>query len=104
MDKPNPLDGAQEIQQLLIAYARQETVDPLKTLGRYLGLGLAGSLLVFTGVFFVGLGALRFMQSISTFEGAGWPSTVPYLTSIAVLALFLALIALTLNRAKKKVR
>lgn len=104
MDRPNPFEGVQEIQQLLVDYAKQETVDPLRHLGRYLGLGVAGSVLIFTGTFFVSLGALRLMQSIDTFAGSGWRSTIPYLTAIAVLALVIAVIALALRRAKNKVR
>jgi hypothetical protein len=104
VDRPNPLEGAQEIQHMLVAYAKQETVEPLKQLGRYLGLGLAGAVLIFAGAFFVGLGTLRLLQTISTFEGSGWFSTVPYLAAIAVLALLVAVMSLALRRAKKKVR
>lgn len=102
MASPNPLEGAQEIQKMLVSYAKQETVDPLKQLGRYLGFGLAGSLLVFMGTFFVGLGVLRLTQSIEVFAGASWASTLPYVITIAVLVLFIALIFLALNRAKRK--
>ncbi|MDH3681285.1 MAG: phage holin family protein [Acidimicrobiia bacterium] len=104
MANPNPLDGAQEIQELLVSYAKQETVEPLKQLGRYLGYGLAGSLLVFMGAFFVGLGVLRLTQTVDTFSGSSWASTLPYVITIAVLVLFVALIMLTLTRAKKKIR
>ena len=104
MANPNPLDGAQEIQQLLVSYAKQETVEPLKQLGRYLGFGLAGSLLMFLGAFFVGLGVLRLTQTVDAFSGSSWASTLPYLITIAVLVLFVALILLTLSRAKKKIR
>ena len=62
-----PIEGAQEMQQMLVNYAKQETLEPLKQLGRYLGLGLAGSLFMFLGVFFVGLATLRLLQSIEFF-------------------------------------
>lgn len=103
MAKSNPLEGAQEIQQMLVDYAKQETVEPLKSLGKYLGLGIAGSVLVFLGAFFVGLGALRFAQSFEFFGGASWASSLPYLLSILVLAVFLVLINSALSRAKRKV-
>jgi uncharacterized membrane protein YidH (DUF202 family) len=101
--KPNPLEGAQEIQQMLVTYAKQETVEPLKQLSRYLGMGLAGSFMVFLGVFFVGLATLRLMQSFEVFGGASWASTVPYLVAIGVLVVAIVLIYLSLTRAKKKV-
>ncbi len=88
---------------MLVSYAKQETVEPLKHLGRYLGLGLAGSVMMFMGVFFVGLGALRLAQSLEVFAGSSWASTFPYLISIGVLLLFLVLIFLALSRAKKKI-
>ncbi len=103
MSNPNPLDGAQEIQQMLVSYAKQETLEPLKHLGRYLGFGLAGSIFVFFGTFFVALGTLRFSQSVDTFAGGGWWSTIPYLITIGVLVLFLLLIFFRLSRAKKKI-
>ncbi len=103
MSKPNPLDGAQEIQQMLVSYAKQETVEPLKHLGRYLGLGLAGSFMMFLGTMFIGLGALRFAQTIEVFTGSSWASTLPYLITMGVLILFMGLIFLALSRAKKKV-
>lgn len=87
---------------MLVSYAKQETVEPLKHLGRYLGLGLAGSVLMFMGTFFVGLGVLRLTQSIEVFAGGSWASTLPYVITIAVLVLFIALIFLALNRAKRK--
>ena len=103
MARPNPVEGAQEVQQLLIDYAKQETIEPLKTLGRYLGLGIAGALVIFLGVFFVGLATLRLLQSLDAFEGGSWMSTLPYVVTIAVLGLAIALIYLSLSRARRKV-
>ena len=104
MARPNPFEGAQEIQELLISYAKQETTDPLKSLGRYLGFGIGGALLVFLGSFFIGLGVLRLTQSLEVFAGGSWASTLPYLITLAVLGLFAALVFGALSRAKKKVR
>lgn len=88
---------------MLVDYAKQETVEPLKSLGRYIGFGIAGALLMFLGVFFSGLATLRLLQSLDTFEGASWMSTVPYVATIAVLAIAIILIYLSMSRAKKKV-
>jgi hypothetical protein len=101
--KPNPFEGAQEIQQLLVSYAKQETITPLKSLGRYLSFGLAGSFMVFVGAFFTGLGVLRLMQSFGPFAGSSWASTLPYVVAIVVLAVLVGLIYAALSRAKKKV-
>ena len=103
MVKPNPLEGAQEIKDMLVSYAKQETVDPLKSLGRYLGFGLAGSLMVFLGAFFLGLGVLRLLQSLAFFAGSSWASALPYVVAIASLVLLLGLIYGALRRAKRAV-
>lgn len=104
MASANPLEGAQEIQQMVVGYAKQETVEPLKQLGRYLGFGLAGSVLVFMGTFFLGLATLRLMQSFEVFGGSSWASSLPYVITIVSLALVLALIYSAMSRAKQKVR
>ncbi len=70
---------AQELFDLLKAYAQQETVDPLKALGTYLAWGASGALLLAGGIFFVALSALRALQTETggTFDG-NW-SWAPYL-------------------------
>ncbi len=98
----NPIDEAKELQQMLVTYAKQETVEPLKTLGGYIGLGLAGAFLMgLSGIFF-GLGALRFAQAEIN-DTNGWWSVLAYLIAVIALVLVLVLLALALNRARKKV-
>jgi len=80
-------------------YARQETVDPLKDVGRYLGFGLAGALLGALGVVMLMLAGLRALQTEtgSTFTGS-W-SWAPY-AIVVVVALLLVLLAV--SRISKK--
>jgi len=103
MATPNPLDGVQEIRELVVGYARQETVEPLKRLGGYLKWGLPGAFFIFLGSMFLAVGTLRFGQSIETFEGSSWASLAPYGLSILVLLIIATVLALRLSRAKKKV-
>ena len=74
-----------ELRDLLVAYFKQETLLPLQQLGRYLAFGIAGSLLMGTGVMLVALGCLRLLQTEtgSTFTG-DW-SWVPYVIVFAGL-------------------
>ncbi|HEX7521142.1 MAG TPA: hypothetical protein VF441_03685, partial [Acidimicrobiia bacterium] len=60
-----------ELWELVVAYFKQETVVPLQKLGRYLGLGVAGSLLLGLGVVFLGMSGLRALQTETgdTFTG-----------------------------------
>lgn len=101
MAKPNPLEGAKEIQGLLVDYAKQETIDPLKTLGRFLIWGIVGAVLVFLGVFFLGIGTLRLTQELLA-TGAWW-SVLAYLITLVVLAVAMVIIYLVFSRSKKEV-
>jgi hypothetical protein len=51
-----------ELWETILTYARQQTVDPLRQLGRYIGFGVAGALLIGLGLVFLGLGVLRAIQ------------------------------------------
>ena len=61
----------QDLWELLGAYATQETVDPLRTLGRYLGVGRRWPLLMALGTFFLGMTLLRFLQTRSAGRSTG---------------------------------
>ncbi len=72
-----------DLPDLLKRYVRQETVEPLRSLGRFLGLGLAGSILMGGGAVLLGIGALRLLQEWSVLNGR-W-SWAPYLMVAAGL-------------------
>jgi hypothetical protein len=71
-------DIAQELFELLKAYAQQETVDPIKRLGSYLAWGALGSLLLAGGLFFLALSLLRALQTQTGTTFAGSWSWAPY--------------------------
>ncbi len=81
----------QDVWDLVVAYAKQETIEPLKGLGRWISAGAGGSMLIATGISLVLLAALRALQTEtgSTFTG-NW-SWVPYLIvlvgAVAVIGL-----------------
>ena len=102
MARANPLESAQEAQQMLVAYAKQETIDPLKDLGRYLAWGLVGSVSIFLGVLFLALGLLRGLQRLDAFDDGIW-TVFPYLITVAALAVVMGLIVGLYSRAKKRV-
>jgi hypothetical protein len=91
-----PREQINEVKDLLIAYFKQETIDPLKGLARYVGFGLAGALLIGTGICFLAVGGLRALQTEtgSTFRGhwswAPYGITVFGLLMIAAAAVFIA--------------
>ena len=98
-DKSLPTQVA-ELWDLVRAYAKQETVVPLKGLGRYVAFGLAGSVLLGLGVILLALAGLRALQTETgtTFDG-NW-SFVPYL---AVLVACGAIVVRAVSRTGKRV-
>jgi hypothetical protein len=74
-----------ELRDLVVAYFRQETIAPLKSLGRYIAFGVGGALLLGVGVVLLAVGVLRLLQTEtgSTFHG-DW-SWVPYLIAFVTL-------------------
>ena len=85
-----------DLVELLKTYAMQETIDPLKRLGRYLGFGVGGSVLITTGLVFLMLSLLRVLQTEtgSTFTGSwSWaPYVIVVVVTAGVAAIFLSFI------------
>lgn len=75
--------------RLVRDYAKQETVDPIKTAGIYVVKGFIGSILIIFGVSLLSLGGLRGLQTQSAFDG-NW-SFAPYLIVTVVLAVLIIL-------------
>lgn len=74
-----------ELRDLVVAYVTQETVVPLKRLGRYVAFGVLGSLLMGVGVTLLAVGVLRLLQTETGDTFAGDWSWAPYLIVVAVL-------------------
>ena len=70
-DKKGPAEHVAELKDLVVGYARQETWDPLKTLGRYVGFGVGGGVAIGLGCVFLLLGLLRGLQSWDALDGTG---------------------------------
>ncbi len=101
---PTPMEGAQELQQMLVSYAKQETTEPLKVLTSYLKFGIPGAISLFLSGLFVSMGVLRLLQGIDKFAGGGKGSLVPYLGAFGALLLMIAMIILLMLRAGKRVK
>lgn len=90
---------ATELWGLTKDYARQETVEPLKGVGRYLGYGAAGALLLGIGVILLMLAGLRALQTETGDALDGNLSWLPYLIVLVVAS---ALVAWAVSRISKK--
>jgi len=98
----NPQQDVRELKDLVVAYAKQETIEPLKGLGRYVGFGLAGALLMGTGIGFLAMGVLRALQ-----ENRGWAvngnwSWVPYVIDVVLLVVVAAVVWLARQKRSEK--
>jgi hypothetical protein len=103
--RPPPLPQlVTELRDMVVQYFREQTLVPLQKLGRYIGFGVLGSLLLGFGVAFLGLSGLRALQDETgdTFSG-DW-SWVPYLIMFVALLFGAALVwvARTARRAEKE--
>jgi hypothetical protein len=87
----NPTGDAKDLVDLVIAYAKQETLEPLKGLGKKAALGVGGAVLLGIGGVFCSMGALRAMQSETDFFERHNLSYLPYFLTVAIL-LMLSLI------------
>jgi hypothetical protein len=64
--------------QLTVDYLRQETVEPLRGLGRFLYMGIAGSFFMAGGLLLILIGVLRLLQTETGSALIGDWSWVPY--------------------------
>jgi hypothetical protein len=83
---------AAQLWDLVRAYAKQETIEPIKGLGRYAAMGVAGSAFLSIGLLLLVLGGLRALQTETgdTFDGS-W-SWAPYLIALVATGIVLALV------------
>ncbi len=89
----------EDLKTTLIAYVKQETLDPAKKLGRYLAFGLAGTILMSLGLLLLALAILRLLQGETGSTFKGHLSWIPY---FAVFFFLLVIGGLTLKSAFRK--
>lgn len=93
---------AVELKDLVVTYAKQETIEPIKGLGRFIAFGVAGSLLLANGLLLLMLAVLRALQTelADTFDG-NW-SFAPYLITLIACIVVAALAARAIGASKRK--
>ncbi len=90
--------GLGEMFDLVKTYARQETLDPLKGVGRWLGLGLAGSVLLVIGCLELTLALMRALQTETGSSFTGNLSWLPYVITLMAATLVAVVLALRINK------
>ena len=86
-DSGDPTDlpsHVQDLSKLVVAYVKQEAIEPLKSLPRFLGFGVGGSALVGVGLVIFFLGVLRLLQDETGAAFRGTLSFLPYVITVAL--------------------
>lgn len=73
-----------DIGTLVVGYVKQETIEPIRGLGRFVAFGAAGVVVGGLGLFLLVLGGLRLLQEETGSAFAGHLSFVPYLIALVV--------------------
>jgi hypothetical protein len=91
-----------ETLQLVIDYVKQETLDPLKGLGRFIIFGVAGSVALAIGLVILSVALLRLLQAETGSTFAGNLSWVPYLIVTAVVVAVAAIAVRAVSRGQRR--
>jgi hypothetical protein len=87
-----------ELWELVVAYFKQESVDPIKQVGRFVAWGLVGAIFIALGLVLLAIGGLRALQNETGTHLRGDWSWVPY---GAVVGGCLAVAGLSVSRIFK---
>jgi hypothetical protein len=88
-----------ELWEMVVGYAKQETVEPVKGLGRFLGFGIAGAVLTSFGLVLLALAGLRVVQVETTLDGhLSW---LPYLIVVAAAGAVAGLAVRAITRPRR---
>jgi hypothetical protein len=93
-DSGSVKDTVVDLKDLVLAYAKQETVDPLKALGRFVAFGVVGAILLAVGTVLGSLAIVRAIQTETAPHLTGNLSWVPYVGGI-LFGLIVAVAAIT---------
>jgi NO-binding membrane sensor protein with MHYT domain len=99
---PGMFQVLDEIKDLTVAYAKQETVEPLRLVGRYVGLGVAGSVTIGLGIILLTMAGMRALQVETGTALTGNWSWVPYFAAIVLLALLTLVTVQAISRKPKR--
>ena len=78
-----------EIRNIAVRYVKDETLQPVKDMGRFAAFGALGSLFIGFGTVLMLLGALRYLQwQFRVLDGS--LSWIPYLIVVLLAALVIA--------------
>ena len=95
---------AVELKDMVVSYAKQETVEPLHGLLRFLQFGIPGSILLASGLLLMVLGLLRALQTETGTWFAGNLTVIPYLITVAFCGLVIGLAARAIGAPSRRAK
>lgn len=90
--------GPGDFFELVKNYAKQETLEPLKGIGRWVGLGVAGSCLLMLGGISLTLAMLRALQEETGSTFTGNLTWAPYAISLIAVATVIGLLGYRITK------
>ncbi len=91
-----------EALQLVIDYVKQETLTPLRGLGRYILFGVVGSVALAIGLVILAVAFLRFLQGETDGAFDGNLSWLPYLIVTVVVVIVAGAAVLAVSRGQNR--
>lgn len=92
-------DRVADVVQSVKAYARQETIEPVRGAARWVAVGTVAALSLGLAMVYLALGVLRLSQDLGGSSMAGAWSFVHYLVSLVVTAV---LVGLAVSRIRQR--
>lgn len=90
--------GPGDFFELVKAYAKQETLEPLRGAGRWLAFGLAGSVLLVLGGIALTLAMLRVLQEETGSTFTGNLSWAPHAITLSAVVIVIALLIMRITK------
>ncbi len=97
-------DGGKDFVTLVLDYAKQETVGPLKVMGRFVLWGVLGSIFLAIGLAMLLLALLRLLQTETGVHLRGNWSWAPYLLTTVIAVVVAVLMVLMIRRGPARKR
>lgn len=100
-NEPDSKKSVGEIFELTKAYAAQETVEPIKGLGKFIGWGLGAAVIGGFSIVLLLVGILRLIQRETAPHLTGHLSWIPYLITLAIAGIVIAVAVSAIGRKKE---
>lgn len=92
---------ASELVDMVVTYVKQETVVPIKALGRFVAFGVAGAILLAVGGGMLTLASVRVIQAETGRHLSGNLTWVPYMGGLLVAGLGAGWAATRIGKVKR---